>query len=260
MRTISLKIIHRLPAMAYDQQTPKFDINQRGRMRAYQCPNESCSGYRDEVISKGVLGDQIESCLSGLPQNEDCLVSPGPGAAGSYRIREGLQIPTRAPLTPGQTHGDISEDSLNDVFDVLHTPRSNSEPTSPPHSRALSDSSRSFRCEHCSKSFTRLYNLKSHLVVHARTMPFSCDICSRAFARKSDAKRHMRTHSGEKNWVCGGCRMSFSRKDMLTSHLKTRKGQACLEYQQTKSAEGSERSVSEGVQSPRILSISSLLS
>ncbi len=260
MRTISLKIIHRLPAMAYDQQTPKFDINQRERMRAYQCPNESCSGYSDEVISKGVLGDQIESCLSGLPQNEDCLVSPGPGAARSYRIREGLQIPTRAPLTPGQTHGDISEDSLNDVFDVLHTPRSNSEPTSPPHSRAQSDSSRSFRCEHCSKSFTRLYNLKSHLVVHARTMPFSCDICSRAFARKSDAKRHRRTHSGEKNWVGGGCRMSFSRKDMLTSHLKTRKGQACLEYQQTKGAEGSERSVSEGVQSPRILSISSLLS
>lgn len=231
-------------------------------MRAYQCPNKSCSGYGDEVISEGVPRDQIESCLSGVPQNKDCLVSPRPGAAGSYQIKAGQQIPTRAPLTPGQIHGDISEDSLNDAFDVPHTPRSNSEPTSPPHShsRALSDSSRSFCCEHCSKTFTRLYNLKSHLVVHARTMPFSCDICSRAFARKSDAKRHMRTHSGEKNWVCGGCRTSFSRKDMLNSHLKTRKGQACLDYQQRKGAEGSERSVSEGVQSPRILSISSLLS
>lgn len=260
MRTISLKIIRRLPAMVYDQHSPNRDIHQGERMLAYQYPSECCSGYNDEAISKSVLGDQIESCFSVLPQNEDCLVSPGLGAAGSDQTKEGQQIPTRAPLTLGQTHSDISEDSSNDAFDVLHTPRSNSKPTSSPHSRTLSDSSRSFRCEHCSKTFTRLYNLKSHLVVHARTMPFSCDICSRVFARKSDAKRHMRAHSGEKNWVCGGCRMSFSRKDMLNSHLKTRKGQACLEYQQRKAAEGSEKSVSEEVQSPRIFSISSLLS
>lgn len=230
-------------------------------MRAYQRTNDNWTSHREENISNDVLKDQLERCHSELPQSEDCLVSPGPEARSSCQVKEeGRQIPTEVPSTSGQAHNRISEESMDNPFHFSHTPRSISQSRSPSHPRALSDSPKSFRCEHCPKTFTRLYNLKSHLVVHAQTMPFSCDICSRAFARKSDAKRHMRTHSGEKNWVCGGCRMSFSRKDMLNSHLKTRKGQACLEYEERERAEGSEGSVSEVVQSPKILSISSLLS
>lgn len=226
-------------------------------MRAYQRTNDNWTSYGENDVPK----DRLESCHSEIPQGEDCLVSPGLEAMSSCQVQEeGRQTPTEVPSTSGQAHDCFSEESMDDGFHFSHTPRSISQSRSPSHSRALSDSTKNFRCEHCPKTFTRLYNLKSHLVVHARTMAFSCDICSRSFARKSDAKRHMRTHSGEKDWVCGGCRMSFSRKDMLNSHLKTRKGQACLEYQERKRAEGSERSVSEGIRSPKILSISSLLS
>jgi len=95
-----------------------------------------------------------------------------------------------------------------------------------------------FECPHCSKIFSRLYNLKSHLKTHSDEKPFNCSYCERKFARNHDRKRHELLHQGEKKFQCGGvlndkvtkwgCGKKFARADGLGRHFRTETGWLCI--------------------------------
>jgi hypothetical protein len=239
--------------MAYEQHTPDLDHDEKRRIQPYKFTSESCTGHRDGSLSQNEIQVHLKTWDSETSaRREDCPTLTG--AARTHQSEERrLQISTTAHPTPAGSLEGAHEEDMEHTSDC-QTPGSSSEPASQPDSPVKSNSSKTFRCEHCSKVFTRLYNLKSHLITHERTTPFSCNICNRAFARKSDAKRHMRTHSGEKKWICKGCQTPFARRDMLSSHHKSQKGQACLRGQQRQRTQEAEES-----QSIKRLSISSLL-
>ena len=46
-----------------------------------------------------------------------------------------------------------------------------------------------YTCEICDRSFTRLYNLKSHIITHENIRPFECSECHQRFARNHDLNR-----------------------------------------------------------------------
>ncbi|KAI8833908.1 hypothetical protein BC829DRAFT_348280, partial [Chytridium lagenaria] len=69
----------------------------------------------------------------------------------------------------------------------------------------------------CTKSFSRSYNLKSHLVSHSTNRTFSCGVCARTFLRKHDMLRHEKLHEGKKA-CCAGCGKQFARHDGLKRH------------------------------------------
>ncbi|KAJ3078358.1 Metallothionein expression activator [Quaeritorhiza haematococci] len=73
----------------------------------------------------------------------------------------------------------------------------------------------------CDRVFTRLYNVKSHLICHSGDRPHVCSQCPASFRRKHDLQRHYRTsHSGEKPWSCPKCSRRFARKDHYRRHLQ----------------------------------------
>ncbi|TQS36269.1 hypothetical protein Golomagni_03286 [Golovinomyces magnicellulatus] len=94
-----------------------------------------------------------------------------------------------------------------------------------------------FQCPQCPKTFTRAYNLRSHLRTHTDERPFICKVCKKAFARQHDKKRHEGLHSGEKKFVCKGelkqggqwgCGRCFARADALGRHFRSEAGRVCI--------------------------------
>ncbi|KAJ7592409.1 hypothetical protein C8J56DRAFT_822379 [Mycena floridula] len=69
----------------------------------------------------------------------------------------------------------------------------------------------------CSKTFSRLYGLRTHQRLHELVRPFRCTHCTACFARNHDLRRHANLHI-KKAWECGGCHKIFSRRDAIKRH------------------------------------------
>ncbi|GAW18451.1 hypothetical protein ANO14919_079270 [Xylariales sp. No.14919] len=94
-----------------------------------------------------------------------------------------------------------------------------------------------FQCTLCPKTFTRAYNLRSHLRTHTDERPFVCSVCGKAFARQHDRKRHEALHSGGNKFICRGelsngrswgCGRRFAGVDALGRHFRSEAGRICL--------------------------------
>jgi uncharacterized Zn-finger protein len=136
-------------------------------------------------------------------------------------------------LLRGRTQSTISHrghrKSLpSDMAERLHTMN-----LAPPKPARKSKTAAPFACpyEDCPKTFTRQYNLKSHLRTHTDERPFHCGYqgCMRAFARQHDRKRHYNLHLGFKPHVCGHCGRAFARLDALNRHLRSDSGAPCAQ-------------------------------
>lgn len=74
----------------------------------------------------------------------------------------------------------------------------------------------------CTKTFYRLYSLRTHQRLHALVdRPYRCPSCPASFQRNHDLKRHAKLHD-KTAWKCCGCGKIFSRRDAIKRHKDSR--------------------------------------
>ena len=80
-------------------------------------------------------------------------------------------------------------------------------------------------CQRRGKVFDARYKLVIHLRCHTGERPYRCSFksCSRSFSRVENMKLHHRTHTGEKPYVCSseGCNKRFNNTSDRAKHMKT---------------------------------------
>lgn len=67
------------------------------------------------------------------------------------------------------------------------------------------------RCPTCSKRFSQLSILQSHMASHANQRCHLCELCGKSFRQKSQMKTHLLRHKGDevKKYSCQECSMLF---------------------------------------------------
>jgi hypothetical protein len=132
------------------------------------------------------------------------------------------------PISHSHTRSHHRKPLPSDMAERLHTMN-----LAPPKPARKSKTTAPFQCPYpdCPKTFTRQYNLKSHLRTHTDERPFVCGFqgCTRAFARQHDRKRHYNLHLGFKPHVCSHCGRAFARLDALNRHLRSDSGAPCAQ-------------------------------
>lgn len=122
--------------------------------------------------SQSSLSDQ-QTVPGSEPVQEDLLISPQSSSIGSVDegVTEGL--PTLQSTSSTNAHADDDD----------RTERPS--PNGP---------DRPFQCPTCGVRFTRIQNLKQHMLIHSGIKPFQCDRCGKKFTRAYSLKTHRLKH------------------------------------------------------------------
>ena len=175
--------------MSYPQDAPNDHKMQHERPEGEERPaqrrklsspeREGRPGRSDDEESRKTSGTNKASSLSYDPVHETQHASmlqqqPGhsrrPSSANSQR--------SRISSYSGQSSNPDAEGSSSPITGDTGTSRDGKK--------------RKHKCPECGQYFTRLHNLKSHLLTHSQEKPFICHECGHKFRRLHDLKRRSR--------------------------------------------------------------------
>ncbi|GAA4648626.1 hypothetical protein GCM10023116_08960 [Kistimonas scapharcae] len=81
---------------------------------------------------------------------------------------------------------------------------------------------KSYKCEHCPKSFSQQSAKNKHERTHTGEKPFQCQYCPKSFSQKKTKVAHERTHTGDKPFKCLLCKYEAAQQTGLNYHMMSR--------------------------------------
>ncbi|XP_063799702.1 zinc finger and BTB domain-containing protein 44 isoform X1 [Pseudophryne corroboree] len=175
-----------------------------------------------EEVSQPVSASQSsmsdQQTVPGSEQvQEDLLISPQSSSIGSIDEGVGEGMPTLQGTASANVHAD-DDDRLENVqypYQLYLTPSTSSTERPSPNGP-----DRPFQCPTCGVRFTRIQNLKQHMLIHSGIKPFQCDRCGKKFTRAYSLKMHRLKHEGKRCFRCQICSATFTSFGEYKHHMR----------------------------------------
>ncbi|XP_034024966.1 zinc finger and BTB domain-containing protein 44 isoform X2 [Thalassophryne amazonica] len=158
------------------------------RVKVERLSDEEVQESSSQPVSASQSSLSDQQTVPGSEQvQEELLISPQSSSIGSMDegVSEGLPS-MQSTSNPGG-HGEDDE-RLEGIQYPYHLYIS---PSARPGSNGPD---RPFQCPTCGVRFTRIQNLKQHMLIHSGIKPFQCDRCGKKFTRAYSLKMHRLKH------------------------------------------------------------------
>ncbi|KAM6958629.1 zinc finger and BTB domain-containing protein 44 [Aplochiton taeniatus] len=184
------------------------------RVKVERLSDEEVQETSSQPISASQSSLSDQQTVPGSEQvQEDLLISPQSSSIGSMDegVSEGL--PSMQGTSNAGGHGDEDErlDSLQYPYHLYISPSARPGTNGP---------DRPFQCPTCGVRFTRIQNLKQHMLIHSGIKPFQCDRCGKKFTRAYSLKMHRLKHEGKRCFRCQICSATFTSFGEYKHHMR----------------------------------------
>jgi len=173
--------------MSYPQDAPK----------GYKMQHERPEGEERPAQRRKLSSPERESRTGRSDEDGDSRKTSGPNKASSLSydpVHETQHVPVQQQQLshsrrPSSANSQRSHISSNSGQSSNPDAEGFSSPVTGDAGTSRDGKKRKHKCPECGQYFTRLHNLKSHLLTHSQEKPFICQSCGHKFRRLHDLKR-----------------------------------------------------------------------
>ncbi|KPP67315.1 zinc finger and BTB domain-containing protein 44-like [Scleropages formosus] len=195
-------------------ERPKAATEEDVRVKVERLSDEEAHEEASQPVSASHSSLSDQQTVPGSEQvQEDLLISPQSSSIGS--IDEGVTegLPSMQGTSNAGSHAEDDE-RLENVQYPYHLY------ISPSTRPGTNGPDRPFQCPTCGVRFTRIQNLKQHMLIHSGIKPFQCDRCGKKFTRAYSLKMHRLKHEGKRCFQCQICSATFTSFGEYKHHMR----------------------------------------
>lgn len=158
------------------------------RVKVERLSDEEVQEASSQPVSASQSSLSDQQTVPGSEQvQEELLISPQSSSIGSMDegVSESLPSMQSGSNAGGHTEDDERLEGIQYPYHLYISPSARPGTNGP---------DRPFQCPTCGVRFTRIQNLKQHMLIHSGIKPFQCDRCGKKFTRAYSLKMHRLKH------------------------------------------------------------------
>ncbi|XP_028275387.1 zinc finger and BTB domain-containing protein 44 isoform X1 [Parambassis ranga] len=184
------------------------------RVKVERLSDEEVQEASSQPVSASQSSLSDQQTVPGSEQvQEELLISPQSSSIGSMDegVSEGLPSMQSTSNAGGHAEDDERLEGIQYPYHLYISPSARPGSNGP---------DRPFQCPTCGVRFTRIQNLKQHLLIHSGIKPFQCDRCGKKFTRAYSLKMHRLKHEGKRCFRCQICSATFTSFGEYKHHMR----------------------------------------
>ncbi|XP_071328151.1 zinc finger and BTB domain-containing protein 44 isoform X1 [Trachinotus anak] len=184
------------------------------RVKVERLSDEEVQEASSQPVSASQSSMSDQQTVPGSDQvQEELLISPQSSSIGSMDegVSEGLPSMQSTSNAGGHAEDDERLEGIQYPYHLYISPSARPGTNGP---------DRPFQCPTCGVRFTRIQNLKQHMLIHSGIKPFQCDRCGKKFTRAYSLKMHRLKHEGKRCFRCQICSATFTSFGEYKHHMR----------------------------------------